>query len=169
MKTHVRLGGRDLIVEWTQADPHSDGTYRLHVESHPERTVSVERVEPATYSVLIEGRSIDVRVEPAVDGLIVTAGGQRFPVELVDPRRWNGHRRRAGGGGRQDVTAPMPGKVVRVLVAEGDPVEEGQGLIVVEAMKMQNELKAPRPGRVVRLVVQAGAAVRAGEVLATVE
>jgi biotin carboxyl carrier protein len=168
MKTRVRIGDRELTIEWTRGED-SDGTYRLQLESHPERAVSIERVEPVTYSVLLDGRSIEARVEPAVDGLIVTAGGRRFHVEVIDPRRWNGRSRSASGGARQNVTAPMPGKVVRLLAAEGDAVEEGQGLVVVEAMKMQNELKAPRAGRLVRLAAQAGAAVRAGEVLATVE
>ena len=63
----------------------------------------------------------------------------------------------------------MPGKVVRVLVAQGDQVEAGQGLVIVEAMKMQNELKAPRAGKVVAVAAAAGATVNAGEILATIE
>jgi biotin carboxyl carrier protein len=62
----------------------------------------------------------------------------------------------------------MPGKVVRVLVAVGDEVAAGQGLLVVEAMKMQNEMKAPRPGKVLSLSAAEGSTVTAGEVLATI-
>ena len=68
-----------------------------------------------------------------------------------------------------NIAAPMPGKVVRLLVAEGDAVEAGQGLLVVEAMKMQNEMKAPKPGTVVSLTAREGATVAAGEVLAAIE
>ena len=71
--------------------------------------------------------------------------------------------------GRQNVTAPMPGKVVRLLVADGDSVQAGQGIAVVEAMKMQNEMKAPRSGRVAALAVHEGDTVGAGAVLAVIE
>jgi biotin carboxyl carrier protein len=80
--------------------------------------------------------------------------------------------RRSGKQGREGVetiTAPMPGKVVRVLVAPGDAVEAGQGLVVVEAMKMQNEMKASLAGRVATVPAREGATVAAGEVLATIE
>jgi len=77
----------------------------------------------------------------------------------------------AGGhdAGRAQVAAPMPGKVVRVLVERGQAVEAGAGLVVVEAMKMQNELKSPKSGTVVELRVEAGATVNAGELLAVIE
>jgi biotin carboxyl carrier protein len=75
----------------------------------------------------------------------------------------------AGLEGRQTLSAPMPGKVVRILVNEGDPVERGQGLVVIEAMKMQNELKSPKAGRVVSISASEGAAVAAADVLAVVE
>ena len=75
----------------------------------------------------------------------------------------------AGAEGLQTVVAPMPGKIVRVLIAPGDAVETGQGLIVVEAMKMQNEIKATRAGRVLSVAVKEGATVSAGEILATIE
>jgi biotin carboxyl carrier protein len=71
--------------------------------------------------------------------------------------------------GRQEILAPMPGKVIRVLAAVGDAVEAGQGLLVVEAMKMQNEIRSPKSGKVERLLVKEGQNVNAGEVLAWVE
>jgi biotin carboxyl carrier protein len=71
--------------------------------------------------------------------------------------------------GRQQISAPMPGKVIRLLLAAGDSVEAGQGLIVVEAMKMQNEIKSPKNGKVERLLVKEGQNVNAGDVLAWVE
>jgi biotin carboxyl carrier protein len=126
-------------------------------------------VEPGVYSVLLEGRSYEARVEDCDGAVIVFIDGHRFEIENRDPRRWSRRARRAGAEGRLNVAAPMPGKVVRLLVAEGDTVEAGQGLLVVEAMKMQNELKAAKAGRVVTLAARQGATVAAGEVLAVIE
>jgi biotin carboxyl carrier protein len=97
-------------------------------------------------------------------------GGQRFAFEVEDPRSLQG-RRSAGGGatGPRALKAPMPGRVVRVLVGAGDEVLEGQAIMVIEAMKMQNELKSPKVGRVVRVASAVGDTVGAGDVLAVVE
>jgi len=126
-------------------------------------------VEPGVYSVLLEGRSYEARVEESNGSVIVFIDGHRFEVEIRDPRRRSRHGGPPGGEGRLNVAAPMPGKVVRLLVAEGDSVTAGQGLLVVEAMKMQNEMKAPKAGRVVTLAARQGATVAAGEVLAVIE
>ena len=85
------------------------------------------------------------------------------PAPLAPPRGT-----RPGAAGVQTVTAPMPGKVVRVLARPGDEVAAGQGLLVVEAMKMQNEMKTPRAGKVLSMPAKEGATVAAGEVLATI-
>ena len=100
----------------------------------------------------------------------VEVGGREYAVTLTDTKHLRAAR--VGGGhdaARAQVTAAMPGKVVRVLVERGQEVEAGAGLVVVEAMKMQNELKSPKAGAVVELRVQAGATVNAGEVLAVIE
>src|SRR5262245_10162098 len=127
------------------------------------------QVAPGIYSILLDGRSFEVCIEPARDTVRVHAGGQVFSVEVLDLRAGRG---RSGGvleaEGRQQITAAMPGKVVRLLVAAGDTVEAGQGLLVVEAMKMQNEIHSPKTGRVERLLVKEGQAVNAGDVLAVV-
>jgi biotin carboxyl carrier protein len=122
-------------------------------------------VEPGVYSILIDG----IVHEARVDGGTVTIAGQRYPIEQVDPRKYV--RRGAGtaGTGRSSIKAPMPGKIVRVLVNVGDTVEAGQGIAVIEAMKMQNELKAPGPGTVTSVAVKAGDTVIAGAVLAVIE
>jgi biotin carboxyl carrier protein len=117
------------------------------------------------YSVLCEGRAYEARI----GGGIVAIGGRKFSVEALDPRRWSRSRNDRHGEGRQNIAAAMPGKVVRVLVALGDLVEAGQGLVVVEAMKMQNEIKALRAGKVVSLEAVAGATVNAGEILVAIE
>jgi biotin carboxyl carrier protein len=125
--------------------------------------------EPDVYSVLLDGRMYDARVEETPTGLVVVIDGYRFEMEVRDPRRWSRKDAARAGDGVQTVVAPMPGKVVRVLVAQGDEVKAGQGLLVVEAMKMQNEIKAARAGRVLSLTVKEGATVAAGQVLATIE
>ena len=97
-------------------------------------------------------------------------GSTRFAAEVRDPRSLRGRSRAAGDDhGPKKITAPMPGKVVRLLVREGDEVELGRGLAVVEAMKMQNEIKSPKKGRVQKILVSEGATVNAGDVLAIVE
>jgi biotin carboxyl carrier protein len=100
---------------------------------------------------------------------VVTIDGYRFEIEVRDPRRWIRRSAAGAGGGLEAVSAPMPGKVVRVLVSAGDSVTAGQGLVVVEAMKMQNEMKASRAGRVSAITAREGATVNAGEVLVTIE
>ena len=139
-------------------------------EIDPDQTgAQIAAVEPGVYSVLLDGRSYEARIEQTDGGVIVFIDGHRFEVEIHDPRRWSRQSGRQGREGRLLVTAPMPGKIVRLLVAEGQTVEAGQGLLVVEAMKMQNEMKAPKAGHVVSLTAREGATVAAGEVLAAIE
>jgi biotin carboxyl carrier protein len=113
----------------------------------------------------VDGASYDVRV---VAGQ-VTVGKRRFDYTIDDPRQWKGSDGAAGGAGRAVIVAPMPGKVVRVLVTVGDEVGAGDGIVVVEAMKMQNELKAPRGGRVSAIQAQENDSVVAGATLAVIE
>ena len=96
-------------------------------------------------------------------------GSTRFTAEVRDPRSLRGRARAGDDHGPRKITASMPGKVVRLLVREGDEVEAGAGVAVVEAMKMQNEIKSPKKGIVQKILVSEGAAVNAGDVLAIVE
>ncbi|MBS1856368.1 MAG: biotin/lipoyl-binding protein [Acidobacteria bacterium] len=164
MKRELSVNGSDCTVEVLAPAP----ACRFRVDGEPERAAHVETPEPGVYSILIDGRSYDVFVSESPAGLAVTIDGFRFDVVVRDPRRWS--RTGAGGSGEgvQTIASPMPGKVVRVLAVEGDEVAPGQGIVVVEAMKMQNELKADRAGRVLALSTQEGATVAAGDVLATV-
>ena len=130
---------------------------------------NVVEVAPGVYSVLIGGSSVETRVEPTLTGLRMIAGHKELVATIRDPRKWN--RNRSAGlasEGRQQIVAPMPGKVVRLLVAAGEKVEAGQGILVVEAMKMQNEVRSAKPGTVERLLVKEGQTVSAGEPLAIV-
>jgi biotin carboxyl carrier protein len=135
------------------------------VEVDAERLEGVAEVEPGVYSVLFEGRSFEVRASAARTGLQLEVDGRRFAVEVRDPRDRGQRSAAALATGRQNITAPMPGKVIRVLVREGDTVDVGQGLAVVEAMKMQNEMKASRTGQVVEVRVLDGDTVSAGDTL----
>jgi biotin carboxyl carrier protein len=150
MKWQVMVDGRAVEIDSQQLD-------------------GARQVEPGVYSVLLDGASFEVRIQPAPQGWSASAGGRRFAVEVRDPRDASRSSRAAIGSGRQNVAAPMPGKVVRVLVAAGDQVETSQGLVVVEAMKMQNELKANRPGRVIEIRAREGETVGAGDILVVLE
>jgi biotin carboxyl carrier protein len=162
MKLEVIVDGRNalLTVDGTRFRYEPEGADPIAGD------FTVARLDSDLYSVLIGGRSHEVIAAPADQ---VSVNGRRLLVEIRDPRRLSERRGAHGGAGRQNVVAPMPGKIVRVLVEPGDVVEAGQGLVVVEAMKMQNEMKSPKAGRIVGVKTQADAAVAAGEVLVVIE
>jgi biotin carboxyl carrier protein len=139
------------------------------IEVDTEPLDSVRQVEPGVYSVLLEGASHEIRIQQSPVGLTASVAGSRFTVEVCDPRDASRTSRTYVGSGRQNVTAPMPGRVVRALVKRGDAVDPGQGLVVVEAMKMQNELKAVRPGRVIEILAREGETVGAGDILVVLD
>jgi len=164
MKRVLSVNGRQRVIEILDPPP----ACRFELDGTQARMSSIESPEPGVYSILLDGRSYDAFVEESPSGLVVWIEGQRFEVAVHDPRRWSRNSARHGGEGVQTITSPMPGKVVRVLVSPGDAVEAGQGVIVVEAMKMQNEMKANRAGTVLSLPAKEGATVTAGDVLATI-
>lgn len=137
------------------------------------REVALESVtaEPEVLWLLLGGRSYEVRRQPGSNGAMrLTLRGRAYSAEVRDPRAFRGRRTTAGkGSGPLRLVAPMPGKVVRILKAEGDAVEEGEGVVVVEAMKMQNEIRSPRKGVVQKILAAPGTAVNAGEGLAVLE
>jgi biotin carboxyl carrier protein len=145
----------------------SDGLYVVNVDGK-NHTVDAHKLEADFYSILTEGRSYEVSVEPRGDAYHVRHGAATQLVRLTDPSR---RAREAGpdADGPEQVATQMPGKVVRVLVAEGDAVEAGQGLIVVEAMKMENEIAASKAGKVASLRVEPGQSVEGGAVLLVIE
>jgi biotin carboxyl carrier protein len=125
----------------------------------------ITEVEWGVYSVLAGKDSFEVRIGAAE----IAIGPHRFSYEVDDPRQWKCSSHAGEEHGRASIHAAMPGKVVRVLVAVGDEIAAGQGIMVVEAMKMQNELKSPRAGRVTSIEVKPNDSVNAGVVLATIE
>jgi biotin carboxyl carrier protein len=164
MKRELIVNGKSQSIEVRQ----EDGCIHFSLPDCS-GSASIVEVEPGVYSVLLDGVSYLAQAVRNETSIAVEVRGHVYEIEIVDPRA---PRRKTGalaGEGRQTIVAPMPGKIVRVLVREGDAVEPGQGIVVMEAMKMQNELKALRAGAVTALPVAEGAAVGAGEVLAIIE
>ena len=125
---------------------------------------------PDVMSVVIGGTAYEVKRERTATDLHVWVKNSRFQVEVRDPRSLRSRKAAAGAGeGPQKILAPMPGKIVRIILPAGSEVDVGQGVIVVEAMKMQNELKSAKKGVVKQVLVAEGASVTAGDVLAIVE
>ena len=143
-----------------------DGRYQVSIDGTVS-TVDGRRTGAAGLSLLIDHALADVSVVARGDTYLVDVGGRVHRVQLLDARR--ARAAAAPGAGEREVRAAMPGKIVAVLVEAGAAVTRGQGLIVIEAMKMENEVAAPRDGTVRELRVQPGQTVEAGELLAVVE
>ena len=157
MMRHVTVNGRSGKIE-------IEGSRLRYVREDGvvvEREFSLEGT-----SVLLDGRSY--RVSKGA-GKEIWVNGHLLSMEVFDPRDLRPGKGATANQGRQEIAASMPGKVIRVLVAAGDAVEEGQGLVVVEAMKMQNEMKSPKAGRVTEIRARPDATVGAGEILVIVE
>ncbi|MGC2209267.1 MAG: biotin/lipoyl-containing protein [Candidatus Korobacteraceae bacterium] len=141
--------------------------------------LDVVTTAPNTLSILHQGRSFEVMRElmrevtgesSSTGEMHLRVGSQHFRAEVRDPRSLRSRRAHsAATAGPARICAPMPGKVIRLLAAEGDQVEAGQGLIVVEAMKMQNEIQSTKPGKVTKIAVREASAVNAGDLLVIVE
>ena len=138
--------------------------------------VEVRELSRGEY-LLISGSNVyKCRVEQKRDPISpgesfeVVLRGRNYNVAVIDPKRLRSGQSSAGHHtGAAEIVSPMPGKIVRVLVKAGANVEAGAGVIVVEAMKMQNEMKAPKAGVVVSINAEEGATVSAGDVLAVIE
>jgi len=122
-------------------------------------------------SVLLGDKAYEIKRERSLQGdLHLIIGSARYAVEVQDPRSLRARRAVAGAdAGPQKIKAPMPGKIVRLLVTEKAEVKAGQGVVVMEAMKMQNEMKSPKAGRVQKLLTAEGSTVNAGDTLAIIE
>ncbi len=171
MTFDVEINGRGRTVSIERS---ATGRYRVTIDGRAQ-DVDAVRVGALGLSLLLNGASgvsRDVQVAPAgCNGELLIRLDGRTIVATVNGSRTG--RAAADGGshthGEQSVVAPMPGRVVRVLVGPGDTVAARQGVVVVEAMKMENELRAPRAGRVKHIAVEAGASVEAGRVLVVIE
>jgi biotin carboxyl carrier protein len=164
MKIDLRIQGRRRTVELT----HPGDRQRWKIDGRDVEADAIE-LSPGIYSIIVDGESIEVRVEGSSSALRLIANGKEFLATIEDPRALKKDRAGAAEAhGRQNVVAPMAGKIIRALVRSGDQVQSGQGLMIVEAMKMQNEIRSPKSGKVERLAVIEGQTVSPGEVVAVV-
>lgn len=162
MRFVAELEGRNHSLEVKEAERG----FRVQVG---EEVWEVDARLPAkgVYSILIGGTSYIADVTEEDSFYLVEVDGERYRIRMDEESRYI-IRTRGGGAARsgaQVLTAPMPGRVVHVAVHEGQTVEAGDGLVVIEAMKMENEFKAAAPGTVTEVRVQAGQAVNSGDVL----
>jgi biotin carboxyl carrier protein len=166
-KLIATLNGEERMLELTQ--PVNGSTLIEFAVDSQRLEADIQEVEPGVYSALVGARSVEAKIERNGDGFTVRVNGRPYNVAVRDPRQRGPHAGHLAAEGPQAVTSPMPGKVVRVMARAGEAVRAGQGLLVIEAMKMQNEIRAPKDGRVAVLSVKEGDSVRAGGTLAIVE
>lgn len=164
MTYDVVIDGKNHRLELNQAE----GQWMCRLDG---REIDVDAVlaRPDVISLRIGNKAYEVKCERVGGEMHLWVGSVRYAAEVRDPRSLRSRGRAADDRGPRKLTAPMPGKVVRVLLREGAEVEAGGGVLVVEAMKMQNEVKSPKKGTIQKIVVSEGAAVNAGDVLAIVE
>ncbi len=168
---------RTLILGKAQHDVEirrQDGVTTLLWDGEAQ-VVDIREVEPGCYSILLEGRSVDVRLDgakhpdPDLHAYRATLYDGAYEFALQDPMKALLAAQGGPAGAAGTLAAPMPGKVVKLLAKEGDPVVEGQPLLIMEAMKMQNELRSPGGGTLAKIHVAEGAAVETGANLVTIK
>ena len=171
MTFEIEVNGRTRTVTIERADA---GRFRVSVDGTT-RVVDAWRVGEFGISLLFPGDShagttIDLAPGTAPGEVLANLAGRTIPIVVNGRRSGRGGAETGGAAhGEQTVAAPMPGRVVRVLVARGEAVEARQPVVVVEAMKMENELRSPKAGRVKDVAVEAGTSVEAGRALVVIE
>jgi biotin carboxyl carrier protein len=165
MKYTAIIEGERVEIELIRSD---NGTLQAGIAGE-QYALQVQTVEPGVYWLQWKNRSIEISVAPNGEAYTVSIGGRVLDVEILDARAALRKAAQQSHSGTVELRAPMPGKVVRVLVDQDAAVEMNQGVLVVEAMKMQNEIKSPKKGVVKKLSVKEGAAVNSGDLLAIVE
>ena len=160
----VAIDGKNYRLELS----HNEGRWACRLDG---REIEVDAVlaRPDVLSLRFGNQAYEVKCERVGSDLHLWVGSSRYAAEVRDPRSFRGRTRATDDHGPRKLTAPMPGKIVRVLLREGADVNAGAGVLVVEAMKMQNEIKSPKKGTIQKILVAEGAAVNAGDVLAIVE
>lgn len=163
----IVLGGKSYPVKVTA---EAEGSYTVSVEDR-QYAVDLTEPQPNLFSLLLNGKSYEVGIDTDRDEFSLYLWDRFFRLTVQDPRHkaLQGKGRLDQAGGRAEISAPMPGKVVKILAPAGTEVKEGQGVVVVEAMKMENELASPKDGVVKEILTEEGRAVDSAEVLAVVE
>lgn len=165
MKLQVEIQGQTRDVEIEPGEAPGQWTIRIDGERVK---ADAHMLRPGVLSLLIGGQAHRVVFDPHAEEPALQLGPERIAYGVEDPRSLKARRRHGGDAGPVTLTASMPGRVVRVLVEWGAEIEAHQGVVVIEAMKMQNELKSPKAGKVVELKVSPGDTVGAGDVLAVI-
>lgn len=165
----VEIESSSSTATQSMSGSNAELLYRVRLDGH-EIAVSCLPLSRAALSLIVNGESFDVSCQRADERLQLSIRGAIYECTVSDPRSLRS-RKRAGltDSGEQKLTASMPGKVVRIISAVGDEIKTGQGILVIEAMKMQNEVRSPKDGQLKRLFVGQGSNVVAGEVLAIIE
>jgi biotin carboxyl carrier protein len=163
MKLEIEVAGRIRVLEYTPGAP----TVTLDGVAI---AVEAQMLRPGVLSLIVDGRAWRIVLEDDANEPALYIDGERISYRVDDPRSLKARRAHsAGADGPKAIKSSMPGRVVRVLAQPGETVEAHQGIVVIEAMKMQNEMKSPKAGKVVALRVAAGDTVAAGDVLAVIE
>jgi len=165
MRYSVRYGQRE---HWVDVDPEGS-QWKIRVDGE-EALIDAAELSPGAYSILTNGRSREIAVDRDGDDFKVRLGGATYEMVVLDEVRARTRRpeRAAAISGPVQLRAPMPGLVVALKVAVGDEVEKGKPLIVIEAMKMQNELGSPAAGKIEKIHVKPGDSVENSQPLVTV-
>jgi biotin carboxyl carrier protein len=166
MKLQIEIDGQSREVQIEPAE--SPGLWTVRLDGEPVEADAC-LLRPGVLSLLIGSRSHRIVLDADPSDPAFYLGPQRIPYRVEDPRSLRSRRRHTGPDGPAVLKASMPGRVVRVLVEKGQQVAAHQAIVVIEAMKMQNELKSPREGRVVHLYAIPGATVASGDTLAIIE
>ena len=168
MAFEVSDGEHLLKVEASRLEvrPH-DELFEVEVDGN-KKVVSISWISPAHLSILLDGKSYNVEVERFGKKYQVTTRGEIYEFAVTDEREVV-TTEKLQAGGRLVVTAPMPGLVVEIMCSDGEQVEAGQGILVLEAMKMQNEITAPASGIITGIPVESGASVNLGDNLFIIE
>lgn len=174
----ISVGGKSYKVEIESSSStgsqsvgasNAEAVYRLRVDGR-EIPVSCVPLSRTALSLIVNGESFDVSCQRADERLQLSIRGAIYECTVSDPRSLRSQKRAGlADSGEQKLTASMPGKVVRLISAVGDQIKSGQGILVIEAMKMQNEVRSPKDGQLKKMLVAQGANVVAGEVLAIIE
>ncbi len=164
MTYDVTIEGKNYRLELN----HPEGRWECRLDG---RAIEIDAIlaRRDVLSIIIAGKAYEIKRERTVTDMHLWVGSVRYAAQVRDPRSLRSRASADDGKGPRKLIAPMPGKVVRVLVKENAEVDAGQGLLVLEAMKMQNEIKSPKKGVVRKMVATEGASVSAGDVLAVVE
>lgn len=167
MTFRIEIGGKLRTLSLEPGDTPQQ--YRAVLDGQP-FDVQAQFLRPGVLSLLLDGQSYRLVIDEDANDPAIYFEGHRYPYRLDDPRSLKARRSHAGAAdGPKPIKASMPGRVVRVLAQSGDTVEANQGIVVIEAMKMQNELKSPKAGTVADIRVSPGDTVAAGDVLAVIE